>query len=123
MANETQTHPNARKGPDIIIKLIDLSSIILWGILLLSIGFIISAKPQSMTLFDHLFKTTVREYWDFRLLQSALIISLVQFCLSLFSLYLNSKRLKRKTDRIRISIVISTFASLIICVSLAFILR
>ncbi len=122
MADEGRIHANTRKGPDIVIKLIDLSSILLWVILLLNIGLIISAKPQFESFLDRLFKSTVREYWDFRLLQSALIISLVQLFLSLFSLYLNSKRLKRKNDKIRASIIISLFASLILSVFLAIIL-
>ena len=118
MGDNISVHSNARKGPDLILRLIDLFSVILWGFLIFNVGVIISAKPQVETFLDRFFHVSVREHWDFRLLQLALILSLAQFVISLFSLYLNSKRLKRKHDRIRVSIIISLIASLILCILL-----
>lgn len=110
---------NTRKGPDLIFRLIDIFSVILWGFQILNIGLLYQAKPVDETFLDRLFNVKVRDYWDYQLLQLALILSLVQFVVSLISLYLNSKRLKRKNDRIRISIIISIFSSLALCFALS----
>ncbi len=111
-----------RKGPDLIFRLIDILSIVLWAFLIINISVILYAKPQWETFFDRLFKTGVREHWDYGLLCAALFLSLVQFIISLLSLYLNSKRLKRKTDRVRNSIVISIFSSLLIFIILSLVI-
>ncbi len=109
---------NDRKGPDLILRLVDIFSVILWGFQIMNFGLLFYARPVDETFFDRLLHIQVRDYWDYQLLQIALILSLVQFIISLFSLYLNSKRLKRKYDRIRLSIVISLFTSLILCLIL-----
>lgn len=119
MADEKiSVHIHVRKGPDLILRLIDIFSVILWGFFFVNVSLIVYAKPVDETFFDRLFHVSVRDYWDFKLLQFALILSLVQFFISLFSLYLNSRRLKRKNDRIRKSIIISIFTSLVLCIFL-----
>ncbi|MCX7771864.1 MAG: hypothetical protein N2376_01965 [Clostridia bacterium] len=110
---------NQRKGKDLILKLIDLAGVILWVILLVNIGIILESRPQAPNFFDKLFHVKVRDYWDAGLLSISLVISIIELTLSLFSLYLNSKRLKRRYDRIRVSIIISLFASLIISIFLS----
>lgn len=100
-------HSDKRKGPDLILRLISLSSIILWGFIILNFCVILSAKPEFESFFDRLLNLTVRDYWDYRLLNISLVTSLIQFILSVLALFLNTRRLKRKTDRIRASIIIS----------------
>ncbi len=119
METNATVRSNTRKGPDLIFRLIDIFSVILWGFQILNIGLLYQAKPVDETFLDRLFNVKVRDYWDYQLLQLALILSLVQFVVSLISLYLNSKRLKRKNDRIRISIIISIFSSLALCFALS----
>ena len=121
METNATVRSNTRKGPDLIFRLIDIFSVILWGFQILNIGLLYQAKPVDETFLDRLFNVKVRDYWDYQLLQLALILSLVQFVVSLISLYLNSKRLKRKNDRIRISIIISIFSSLALCFALSII--
>lgn len=119
METNATVRSNTRKGPDLIFRLIDIFSVILWGFQILNIGLLYQAKPVDETFLDRLFNVKVRDYWDYQLLQLALILSLVQFVVSLIYLYLNSKRLKRKNDRIRISIIISIFSSLALCFALS----
>lgn len=107
-----------RQGPDIINKLINLLSISLWIFIIFNLCIVFLAKPVGETFFDRFFNVTVRSYWDANLLSFALILSLVQFIVSIFSLYLNTKRLKRKGDRIRITIIVSIFLSLLLCLTL-----
>jgi hypothetical protein len=109
---------DSRKGPDLILRMIDIISVILWGFIIVNFAIILFAKPVGETFFDRFFSIKVRDYWDASLLQFSLILSLAQLFLSVFSLFLNSKRLKRKDDRLRISIIASIFISLFICVYL-----
>lgn len=115
-------HSDKRKGPDLILRLISLSSIILWGFIILNFCVILSAKPEFESFFDRLLNLTVRDYWDYRLLHISLVTSLTQFILSVLALFLNTRRLKRKTDRIRASIIIiSLVLSIILTVALTYI--
>ncbi len=114
-------HSDKRKGPDLILRLISLSSIILWGFIILNFCVILSAKPEFESFFDRLLNLTVRDYWDYRLLLISLVTSLTQFILSVLALFLNTRRLKRKTDRIRASIIISLVLSTILTVALTYI--
>lgn len=109
---------NSRKGPDIILRMIDIISVVLWGFIIVNFAIILVARPVSETFFDRLFSIKVRDYWDAYLLQFSLVLSLIQLFISVFSLFLNSKRLKRKGDRLRISIIASIFLSLLVCVFL-----
>lgn len=116
--NKVSKGVNSRKGPDLILRMIDIISVILWGFIIVNFAIIMIAKPVSETFFDRFFSIKVRDYWDTYLLQFSLILSLTQLLISVFSLFLNSKRLKRKGDRLRISIIVSIFISLLICVFL-----
>jgi len=107
-----------RKGPDIIIRILDISSVILWAFIIVNLAMIMFAMPEKETFFDRLFSIQVRGYWDKDLLQFPLVLSVIQLIISVVLLFLNSKRLKRKDDRIRTSVVISLFVSLIICISI-----
>lgn len=119
METNSSVRPDVRKGPDLILRLIDIFSVILWGFQIVILGLLHYAKPVYETFFDRLLHIELRDYWDYQLLKVTLILSLVQFVVSLISLYLNSKRLKRKYDRIRRSIIISIFSSLILCLVLS----
>lgn len=116
--NDAPQRPEKRKGPDIVCRMVDIASVILWGFIIVNFSIILWAKPEGETFLDRLFNISVRDYWDAALLQIALFLSLAQLLISIFSLYLNSKRLKRKDDRIRISILASIFVALFICLFL-----
>lgn len=107
-----------RKGPDLILRMLDILSVVLWGVIIVNFGMIMFAMPEGETFFDRLFSIKVRDYWDANLLQFPLILSVVQLIISVISLFLNSKRLKRRDDRLRVSVIVSLFVSLILCVSI-----
>ena len=113
---------NTRKGPDLIMKLLDRASVILVGILIFNLCLVFSAKPRDETFFDRLLNISVSSLWDLKLLKFSLVVSVIQFVVSIVYLFLNSKRLKRKNDRIRKSIIVSLFFSLILCILLPFII-
>lgn len=116
--NKVSGSVNSRKGPDLILRMIDIISVVLWGFIIVNFAVILLAKPVGETFFDRFFSIRVRDYWDSYLLQFSLILSLTQLLISIFSLFLNSKRLKRKDDKIRISILLSILISLFVCIFL-----
>jgi len=109
---------DSRKGPDLILRILDISSVILWGFIIVNLIMIMFAMPEKETFFDRLFNIQFRDYWDADLLRVPLVLSIVQLVISVILLYLNSKRLKRRDDRIRASVIVSLFVSLIICVAI-----
>ncbi|NLX63924.1 MAG: hypothetical protein GX022_03975 [Clostridiaceae bacterium] len=117
MDNEPE-RVDLRKGPDLILRMLDISSVILWGFIIINLIMIMFAMPEKETFFDRLFSIKIRDYWDEELLRFPLALSVVQLVISVILLFLNSKRLKRRDDRLRVSVIISLFVSLIICVSL-----
>lgn len=118
LENNAPQRPYTRKGPDIVCRIVDIASVILWGFIIVNFAVILWAKPIGETFFDRLFNISVRNYWDAALLQFALFLSLFQLLVSIFSLYLNSKRIKRKDDRISVSIIVSIFVVSLICMFL-----
>jgi cytochrome c oxidase assembly factor CtaG len=106
-------YKNRRGGPDAIIKWLDVASVLTWFFILFNISMFLYARPRSEGFFDRLFNVQVRDYWDTRSLTITFILSAILFVLSLISIYLNTKRLKRKTDRIRKSLIVSAAFSMI----------
>lgn len=96
-----------RNGPDTIIKWVHRASIFVWIILSIFIFITDLAKPEDKTMFDHMFGVSVRSSWDTNLLFIAFIVALVMFLFSIVSLMFNAQRLKRKTDKVSVSLIIS----------------
>jgi len=102
-----------REGPDTIIKWIRIASICVWIMLSVFIFLTDMARPVQATLFDHIYDLTVRSTWDDKLLLAAFVIAVILFVFSIISILLNAQRLKRKSDKISISLVISVITSAI----------
>ena len=114
-SNEPIKYYKNRGGkPDRLSKWLEIASVLVWLIFIINISLILYAKPGNENFFDRLFNVHVRNYWDIRYLRTGLLITVVQLVISAISLYLNTRRLKRKYDRMRISLWISTGLSLIL---------
>lgn len=112
-SNEPIKYYKNRKGePDAIIKWLDIASVLTWFLILFNISLFLYARPRTENFFDRLFNVQVRDYWDTRFLTVTFILSAILFVLSLISIYLNTKRLKRKYDRMRKSLIVSAGFSL-----------
>lgn len=112
-SNEPIKYYKNRKGePDAIIKWLDIASVLTWFLILFNISLFLYARPVTENFFDRLFNVEVRDYWDTRFLTITFILSAILFVLSLISIYLNTKRLKRKYDRMRKSLIVSAGFSL-----------
>lgn len=103
-----------RKGPDFMVKWVKFSSFLVW----LFIGVIMFvtdiSKPKSETFFDRLLKVDVRKFWDFNTLRYAFVTTLLLFTYAFISLLFNLRRLKRKDDRLSISVIIAVLLSTIL---------
>jgi len=98
---------------DILSQWLEISSIVVWVALFVIIVMWQIASPQTETLLDRLFNVERSTAWNFNLLNIIFYILVFLFAFSAVSIILNSKRLKRKTDRIRLSFIISIFGSVI----------
>lgn len=102
-----------RKKPDAICMWLEIASIAAWIILFCVLVFYQDAKPQVEIFLDRFFEIEVRETWDNNKLKTAFHLLVFLFLFSTFSIFLNFKRLKRSTDRIRKSFIISLAGSVI----------
>lgn len=102
-----------RRGPDLLVKWVHWSGIISWSLIIIILGLAISAKPQIVTLFDRFFNIDVDQTWDLQLLQIAFAILVILFIFCIISLFFNSLRSRRQTDRLNKTIIFHSIASLI----------
>jgi len=102
-----------RKKPDALCMWLEIASIAVWVIFFCVLFFFESARPQIETFFDRFFGLEVRETWDYSKLNIAFYLLVFLLLFSAFSIFLNFKRLKRSTDRLRKSFIISLIGSVI----------
>lgn len=98
---------------DILYQWLEISSIVAWVALFVVIILWQSASPRAETLLDKLFGIKRSSAWDIGLLNVLFYILAFLFAFSAVSILLNLKRLKRKTDRIRLSFILSIIGSAI----------
>jgi len=111
MGTSSHRFMEKRIGPDFLVYWIRISSFIVW--LIIGVFFFINdlARPQQITFFDRLFDVSRRTVWDQNLMMISFIVAVILFFFSLLSLIINTKRLKRKSDHISISLIISLIVS------------
>lgn len=102
-----------RKGPDKLIKITYLTISICWFIFLIYAFLLAQAQPHNRTYFDTRFKATVQTTWDTDILQSTIRYFYIGFLLSGFGIFLNSKRMKRKEDHYKYSLIFINFTSIL----------
>ncbi|NLY18080.1 MAG: hypothetical protein GX045_03825 [Clostridiaceae bacterium] len=96
---------------DILCQWLEISSIIAWVVLFVIIIMWQYASPRTETLLDRFFNVGRSETWNFSLLNTVFHLLVFLLAFSAVSIILNLKRLKRRTDRIRLSFIISTIGS------------
>jgi len=100
-----------RKDP--IIAIINISNVTVWVLLIMSLLIANEASPPSTTFFDRLLDVRVRTYWDFGILGISQWMMAGLFLLSCTGILLNTRRLKRSTDYMRVSLIITAVCSFI----------
>lgn len=100
-----------RKGPDLFIKWVRLSSLLCWFLFFVTILIWDSARPQLYSILDQHYGKISRAGWATNLINTAFAFSIITFIFTVVSLMFNARRLKRKYDRISISLVSCMIAS------------
>ncbi len=108
-------HPNRRDRKDPLIKYLT------WANAAAAIGLFAAlciaalAKPEIPTFFDRFYQVNVyrRPHWDMALLDYIAILLALSGLTSIFGLFINSRRLKRKGDHIRATLVICLVLSIV----------
>ena len=111
-----------RNKPDPIMQIIHLSNGLVWLILIAFLLTTNAAMPPVEAFYDRLFGVKLREHWDFRLLRAAQWILAGLFVVSGVGIWLNTKRLKRQDDHMRVSLIITGVFSLIGSIVMLFVM-
>lgn len=102
-----------RQKPDGVLRLVTFISTIGWLLVILCSLLTIYAKPEQTNMFYEMFNIPIRNYWDYSFLGIVFILLICLLALSLFGIFMNSLRNRRKTDRIRRSLIFQAIASVI----------
>jgi len=109
---------NKRRGPDFVIKVINILSGVSWIILFLVVVFISMAKPKFQGFGRGM--GSIQGTWDTSLLGIVAVLLVLLIALSAVGITFNFLRMKRKTDRIRATLVLSGVLALIGLLALIF---
>ncbi len=102
-----------RGGPDFWVKTIESLCVIVWLLMLIALLVIGTAKPEIETFFGRYYNIPLRRTWDLELTRYVFYIMILGMFLSVFGLIVNSKRIRRKEDSYRDSLVIVGIISFI----------
>ena len=100
-----------RQGPDLWVKFLKAAAILVWLAMLVILLIIDQAKPEFENFFSRLFNVTLRQDWDTDILAYAFYLSVLMLIFSIFTLLVNRKRHRRKSDRYSRSVFIMIFFS------------
>ena len=104
---------NKRKGPDTVVRAINWIAGLSWLMIFIIFIMVSMAKPRMETMYDRFSNSPVSGAWDSDLVSFALILLLFQLGMCIFGLFLNSMRMKRKTDKYNGTLIFFTAVSFI----------
>lgn len=102
---------NRRKGPDFVINVINWISVVLWIIIAVVIVLLMFMKPTSAGM--QMSRPVLQSTSSKAMSSSIFTLLVIQLIMSIAGLVFNFTRLKRKTDRLRISLVLSGLFAII----------
>jgi hypothetical protein len=107
-------YPNRRKTRDPLLKYLSLANAAAAIGLFSAICIAAVAKPEAVTFFDRFYKVNVyrRPHWDMVLVDYIAIMLALSALTSIAGLFINSRRLKRKGDYVRATLVICLVLSI-----------
>jgi hypothetical protein len=103
---------NRRRGPDALVKAIQLFSIISWLFIFVILIFFSLAKPRFQG-FGKGMSAVQSGSWDTFFLDSILYVLIAQFLVCFLGLLFNANRMKRKGDQFSKSLIFFSVMSLI----------
>ena len=101
-----------RSRPDIWLRLIGFFGVIGWLVMLVAMIIANKARPEIETVTTRFHNIMVRTIWDTGLTTYLFYLMVVGLCISVTGLLINLKRLKRKDDQLRISLILVLLISI-----------
>ncbi len=101
-----------RKRPDIWLRSISFFGVIGWLVMLVAIIIVDKARPELETVTTRFHNIMVRTIWDRELTAYLFYLMVVGLFISFTGLIINSRRLKRKDDRLRINLILLLLISI-----------
>ena len=101
-----------RSRPDIWLRLISFFGVIGWLVMLVAMIIANKARPEIETVTTRFHNIMVRTIWDTGLTTYLFYLMVVGLCISVTGLLINLKRLKRKDDQLRISLILVLLISI-----------
>ncbi len=101
-----------RNRPDIWLRLIGFFGVIGWLVMLVAMIIAHKARPELETFTTRFHNIMVRTIWDTELTTYLFYLMLVGLCISVTGLLINSRRLKRKDDQLRTSLILLLLISI-----------
>lgn len=112
MQNSTRPVERRRK-PDIVVKLVTITSAIGWMLIVVCLLLAGFAKPEQTNMFYEMFNIPVRGYWNYSVLYIVFVILIFLFVISLLGILFNAMRQRRKTDKINKSLIFHAAMALV----------
>lgn len=109
---------NKRRGPDFVLKVINTISGVSWLLVFMVFVVIAMAKPKFQGFSRGM--GTIHGTWDTTLLNIVAGLLVLLIALSAVGIIFNFLRMKRKTDRIRATLVLSGILALVGLLALIF---
>ena len=114
MFEENTERPiDRRRRPDKVLKVMWGLTLTSWGLILFGLLMTYHASPQQITILDIYRSKEIRNYWQPEYLFYALYLMIPGLFLSIVALALNSRRMKRKSDKFSIAIFLAITISII----------
>ena len=112
-APEQVKKPDRRRGPDLWLKSLGWLTFAGWLVMVLAMMVIEKAKPPIETIATRFFNIHLRRTWDMEVAQYLFYLMYVGLCISTIGLAINVRRLSRKTDSVRINLILLWLISLV----------
>jgi len=107
-----------RKKPDKVILAMRIMAISSWAFLLGGLTLVYFAIPKNIKFFESLIATHIEYPWLPQYLYYSLFLVAPSVIMAVVGLHLNRKRLKRKFDRVSVTVVGALAVSIIVLVSI-----
>lgn len=100
---------NRRKGPDFLLQVINLVGLIIWGAWLALFALCENAGVKIFNIYQPL-----EEVKNLNLLNVAITMAVIMFFISAGLLLISFRRTRRRSDKIKISLLISEIISFVV---------
>ena len=111
---------NRRKGPDFWLRALSVLTVAGWLLLFASFVLFDLARPETETLFHHIMGVLPQKGWSETLRNAVFYLVIGSQAASMIGVWVNGRRMRRKSDKFRWSIMGLCISSSLIALLLMF---